>query len=219
MPASFRNRPHHGILGAVYGLNNAGAIFENGDNDGVPYTILGYANGPGYRRGARVDPNRDTTPGFGGAVPSSTSDSAYLQEATVPLLSETHAGEDVMIYAVGRTAENVRGTVLNTKVFDWIKTGYSGRGSRPAQPDPDPDPDPDPPPPSSGSCTPTTTALQFDGGYAVSMCYRTPSGEEGQAKSGVWSSSQSTSRRSGADKGAYMLRRYSPPTRYSASEI
>ncbi len=52
-----------------------------------------------------------------------------------------------------------------------------------------PPPDPDPPPTSG--CTPTATALQFDGGYEVSMCYRTPSGEEGQAKSGVWASGQS----------------------------
>ena len=94
VPQSFRTRPHHGILGTVYGLDSTGAIFENGDNDGVPYTILGYANGPGYRRGARVDPNSDTTPGFAGAVPSSTNDSAYLQEATAPLFSETHAGEE-----------------------------------------------------------------------------------------------------------------------------
>ncbi|MDE2921998.1 MAG: hypothetical protein OXR83_03890 [Acidobacteriota bacterium] len=53
-----------------------------------------------------------------------------------------------------------------------------------------PDPDPEPPPPTSG-CTPTTTALRFDGGYGVSMCYRTPDGQVGQAKSGVWASSQS----------------------------
>ena len=52
-----------------------------------------------------------------------------------------------------------------------------------------PDPDPDPPP--TTGCVPTTTALQFDGGYKVSMCYRTPAGEEGQAKSGVWASGQS----------------------------
>ena len=45
--------------------------------------------------------------------------------------------------------------------------------------------------PATASCTPTTTALQFDGGYRVSMCYRTPQGQEGQAKSGVWASSQS----------------------------
>ena len=45
-------------------------------------------------------------------------------------------------------------------------------------------------PAAAQTCTPTTTALQFDGGYKVSMCYRTPSGEVGQAKSGVWASSK-----------------------------
>ena len=193
VPASFRNQPHNGILGTVHDMDSGGTISESGDSGGIPYTILGYANGPGHRSGSRVNPNSDRTAGYGGAVPSSSSDSAYRQEATVPLFLETHAGEDVMIYAVGRTAENVRGTVPNAKVFDWIKAGFAGRGSRPPQPDPDPDPDPDPepPPPSSGSCTPTTTALQFDGGYEVSMCYVTPGGEEGQAKAGVWASSQS----------------------------
>lgn len=32
--------------------------------------------------------------------------------------------------------------------------------------------------------------LQFDGGYSVSMCYRTPDGTAGQARSGIWASSQ-----------------------------
>ncbi len=196
VPASFRNQPHNGILGTVHDMDSGGTISESGDSGGISYTILGYANGPGHRNGSRVNPNSDRTAGYGGAVPSSSSHSAYRQEATVPLFSETHAGEDVMIYAVGRTSENVRGTVPNTKVFDWIKDGFADRGSRPPQPDPDPGPDPDPdpdptpdpPPPSSGSCTPTTTALQFDGGYEVSMCYVTPGGEEGQAKAEVWSS-------------------------------
>ena len=43
---------------------------------------------------------------------------------------------------------------------------------------------------TTSGCTPTTTALRFDGGYEVSMCYVTPDGTEGQAKSGVWASSQ-----------------------------
>ena len=193
VPASFRNQPHNGILGTVHDIDSGGTISESGDSGGIPYTILGYANGPGHRSGSRVNPNSDRTAGHGGAVPSSTSHTAYRQEATVPLFLETHAGEDVMIYAVGRTSENVRGTVPNTKVFDWIKDGFAGRGSaRPPQPDPGPDPGPDPtpnpPPPSEGSCTPTTTLLQFDGGYEVSMCYVTPGGEEGQAKAEAWSS-------------------------------
>ena len=68
----------------------------------------------------------------------------------------------------------------------FIRLGVDHGGSTP---DPDPDPDPDPPP--TPGCTPTTTALQFDGGYKVSMCYKTPEGVVGQAKSGVWASGQS----------------------------
>ena len=189
VPASFRDQPHHGILGTVHDIDSGGTISESGDSGGVPYTILGYANGPGHRSGSRVNPNSDRTAGYGGAVPSSTAHSAYRQEATVPLFLETHAGEDVMIYAVGRTAENVRGTVPNTKVFDWIKDGFAGRGSTPRPgPSPDPDPDPEPEQPHVASCTPTTPVLEFEGGYEVSMCYVTPSGESGQAEGAAWSS-------------------------------
>ena len=54
-----------------------------------------------------------------------------------------------------------------------------------------PPPDPDPEPPTYGPCLPTTDVLQFDGGYRVSMCYVTHQGETGQAKAGIWASSQS----------------------------
>ncbi|MDE2979063.1 MAG: alkaline phosphatase [Acidobacteriota bacterium] len=190
VPASFRNQPHNGILGTVHEINTAGTISESGDSSGIPYTILGYANGPGHRSGSRVNPNTDRTPGHGGAVPTGTSHTAYRQEATVPLGLETHAGEDVAIYAVGRTAENVRGTVFNTKVFDWIKDGFAGRGSSPPRPGPDPDPDPDPTPAPDpvGTCTPTTPTLRFDGGFEVSMCYVTPEGESGPVRGEAWSS-------------------------------
>lgn len=43
----------------------------------------------------------------------------------------------------------------------------------------------------TSDCTPSTTVLHFDGGYEVSMCYRTPQGDEGQAKSGIWASGES----------------------------
>ncbi len=99
--------------------------------------------------------------------------------------------------SVGNTKLSVRARVTSSsnwiawqdhptasiRVF-LIRLGVDHGGSTP-----DPDPDPDPPP--TTGCTPTTTALQFDGGYKLSMCYRTPEGEEGQAKSGVWASGQS----------------------------
>ena len=45
--------------------------------------------------------------------------------------------------------------------------------------------------PQTAGCSPTGTALQFDGGYKVGMCYVTPDGTVGQAKAGVWASGQS----------------------------
>jgi alkaline phosphatase len=56
--------------------------------DGAPYTPLLYGNGPGYR------PRSNETD-------SQTSQPKYQQVAAVPLDSETHAGEDVAIYAQG----------------------------------------------------------------------------------------------------------------------
>ena len=50
----------------------------------------------------------------------------------------------------------------------FIRLGVDHGGSTPPPPDPDPPPTP--------GCTPTTTVLSFDGGYDVSMCYRTPDG-------------------------------------------
>ena len=73
-------------------------------------------------------------------------------------------------------------------------------------PEPEPDPDPDPPPdpgpdpdPDAGpptgpgytDCVPATTALVFDGGYNVRMCYETGSGTVGEAKAGIWASGES----------------------------
>ena len=123
-PASFTGLPYHGIFGTAHDIDR-GVIGERPDRNGVPYTVLGYANGPGHRGGGpRVDPNADSTPGWGGAVPSSTHDTRYRQEATVPRSSETHGAADVAVYAIGSTAENVRGTVRNTQVFNWITTAF-----------------------------------------------------------------------------------------------
>ncbi len=44
---------------------------------------------------------------------------------------------------------------------------------------------------TEGPCTPTSDVLQFDGDYRVRMCYITGEGETGQARAGVWASSQS----------------------------
>jgi alkaline phosphatase len=109
----------NGILDVVYDVDPATAyVGPSTDEDGVPYTALVYGNGPGYRGVPRVDPRTDPFLGRGGVLPAGPWDPSYFQEATVPLGSETHAGEEVAIYAVGPGAERVRGTVKNTFVYD-----------------------------------------------------------------------------------------------------
>ena len=113
----------HGILDVVWDLNQTTGFDEpSTDRNGVPYTTLGYQNGPGYRGSSRVDPRADAFPGLGGIVPSGPVHPAYLQESAVPTRgSETHAGEDVAIYAIGAGADHVRGTVKNTHIFFTMK--------------------------------------------------------------------------------------------------
>jgi alkaline phosphatase len=113
----------HGIFDVVYDINQStGFVEEATDRNGVPYTVLGYQNGPGYRGSARVDPRVDTFAGLGGVVPNGPAHPSYLQEAAVPTVgAETHAGEDVAIYAIGPGADRVRGTVKNTHIFFVMK--------------------------------------------------------------------------------------------------
>ena len=54
--------------------------------DGKPYTVLGYANGPG---GEWENGTRQNLTGV------DTGDTEYKQQAAVWLSSETHAGDDV----------------------------------------------------------------------------------------------------------------------------
>ncbi len=76
------------------------------DKNGKPFTTLNYANGKGYKDGQRPDLTQElvTKP-------------EYLQEAAVPLSSETHGGEDVAIYATGVNAHLIRGSMEENWIF------------------------------------------------------------------------------------------------------
>jgi len=96
-----RNNP---ILGLAVEIDGS---LSKGD-DGKPYTTLQYANGPGAKKDEpRADlSNVDTT------------DIDYLQQALVPIgESETHAGDDVAIFAAGPWAHLFHGVVEQNFIY------------------------------------------------------------------------------------------------------
>ncbi|HMR33320.1 MAG TPA: alkaline phosphatase [Geminicoccaceae bacterium] len=78
-------------------------------DDKKPYTTLSYANGPGARSGERADL---------GSV--DTTDMDFVQQALVPMASETHTGEDLGIYAGGPWAHLFQGTVEQNYIYHVI---------------------------------------------------------------------------------------------------
>ncbi|CAN0263205.1 unnamed protein product [Chrysoparadoxa australica] len=107
------------ILGKV---KAAGEHGHEDAYDGKPYTTLGYINGRGFH--PHVDgqsPDQfNHLPNPGRPADLSQLDTTlpnYHQEAGVPLDSETHAGEDVPIYAVGPQAHLFHGTQEQTYLF------------------------------------------------------------------------------------------------------
>src|SRR5690606_30800946 len=105
---SFVGYPVRGnpILGKVVSRNRDGSEALALDPDGMPYTTLVYANGPGHVPGARPDLRE-----------VDTEDPDYLQEALVPRGGESHGGDDVGIWARGPGADAVRGSVEQNTIF------------------------------------------------------------------------------------------------------
>lgn len=75
------------------------------DEDGKPYTTLGYYNGPNVRE-ADSDALTDNMV----QAPD------YRQQTAVRLRSETHAGEDVALYAVGPGAHRFNGVMEQDEI-------------------------------------------------------------------------------------------------------
>ena len=95
---------------------------------GLPYTTLSYANGPGWTGGLQRKEFNPENEGTAAAVYSGTQlrpdlttvDTGlpnYMQESTVPMSAETHAGEDVTIYANGPGSYLVRGTLEQNAIY------------------------------------------------------------------------------------------------------
>ena len=130
------------ILGLCMGVNNEG-IEHTGDpntgSDELPYTVVGYLNGPGSVLIEQTEPleggdqsaintdvevgeaDADPKPVYSGSRPEITQEDAtdvdYLQQALVPMSSETHSGEDVAVYAKGPFAHLLDGTIEQNVIF------------------------------------------------------------------------------------------------------
>jgi alkaline phosphatase len=128
----FAGYPKRGnpILGKVVGRSTEdhpeGDLARNAL--GLPYTTLSYANGPGYPGATANQPEgpkrfpsvpRDVRQASAwpdlGAV--DTEDPDFLQPAAFPMRSETHAGDDVGVWATGPGSDAVRGSIEQNVVF------------------------------------------------------------------------------------------------------
>jgi len=98
------------ILGLVKNVDGSTAQAD----DGRPYTTLGYANGPNGGAGTFDAGTRRDLSGI------DTTSVDFMQQATVPMGSETHAGEDVAIFARGPGANLVEGDVEQNVIFHVI---------------------------------------------------------------------------------------------------
>ena len=123
---AFAGYPERGnpILGLVKAVNE-----ETGKSevvmaqDGKPYTTLGFLNGPGSIYYAEENDD-GTVPEGAGRAPqrpnlagTKVQDKDYLQQALVPLDSETHGGTDVAAYAIGPRSYLVRGVIEQNYLF------------------------------------------------------------------------------------------------------
>jgi alkaline phosphatase len=98
--------------------------------DDMPYTTVGYTNGLGFRD-LEGETNSDASYAEGPETGRQdltfvdTEAAGYHQEALVPLGSETHAGEDVGIFATGPGAATAIGTNEQNVIFHMMSRAGS----------------------------------------------------------------------------------------------
>ena len=119
------------ILGKVRGSSGEGGSPGNlaSDATGLPYTTLGYANGPGHVGATDQQPEGPKTflhevsgyqkakDGRPDLADVDTEHPDYMQESTVPMSNESHGGDDVGIWARGPGADAVRGSLEQNAIF------------------------------------------------------------------------------------------------------
>ncbi|WP_210527937.1 alkaline phosphatase [Rubellimicrobium arenae] len=146
------------IVGLCLDVDPAGEMHLDtpvlGD-DGKPYTVAGYLNGAGSVLIEQIPEGETTTTGAGSAATAAggaaaeetvhvysgsrpdltqeqVTDPDYLQQALIPLSSETHSGEDVAAYARGPWAHLLRGSMEQNVLFHVMLTAMNGGQVLPA---------------------------------------------------------------------------------------
>ena len=107
------------ILGKVVKIGKTEAAT---DKNGLPYTTVGYTNGRGFQdlgneTDADVGYDHEINAGRHDLTHVDTTAPGFHQESLVPRSSETHAGEDVGIYAIGPGAHLITGTNEQSIIF------------------------------------------------------------------------------------------------------
>lgn len=108
------------ILGLVVGTDERGeALHEpNLAADGLPYTTLGYWNGPGAINGKRTMPQTGIAARQQAAIPT------HEAINTNDDVRESHGGEDVALFGRGPGAERVKGVIEQNRIFDIITSAF-----------------------------------------------------------------------------------------------
>ena len=107
------------------------------DENGIPYTTLGYMNGRGFRDygdelNADITYGEPAVSGRQDIHEVDTTAMGYHQETLVPLGAETHGGEDVAVYAQGPGAGAAVGVVEQNLLFHVMlsATDWEQRAAR-----------------------------------------------------------------------------------------
>ncbi|XP_019625110.1 PREDICTED: uncharacterized protein LOC109470587 [Branchiostoma belcheri] len=124
----------------IFGKNVYRYSTPDNDWDGLPYTTLLYGNGAGYGLEETTRGN-DTHVTRQNITDVNTADKEYRQQSAVPLRSETHAGEDVIIMADGPMAHLFHGVqeqhyIAHVMMYAACLGEYTDHCDKPATPKP-----------------------------------------------------------------------------------
>lgn len=78
-------------------------------DDNLPYTILSYANGPGFYSAYNSNGRKEISK-------KETLNANFKYMTAVPLKSETHGGDDVAVFASGPYAQYFSGTYEQSNI-------------------------------------------------------------------------------------------------------